>query len=110
MLRRSFLKVVVAATAALTASRLPGDTGPVRIGHAWVIVRDDVTGKTRQADWSKTPVWCNEPNWREVLQAGAQVQINRIDFGRMREGAVLTAIRLELDYPQGFKTDIVVPC
>lgn len=104
MLRRSFLKIAVAATAALTAAKLPaGDAGPVRIGYAWLIMKDDVTGEARQADWSRTPVRCNEQNWQEVLQAGAQIQINRIDFGRVREAGMYTAIKLELDYPQGDK-------
>lgn len=112
MLRRTFLKAVVAATGAAAAAKLPAfpaltgierdilPAGPVQMGHAWLMREGRINPDDWVlAEWSKTPIWCNDPNWRENMRAGAQIRIGEVDFGCVQETANYVAVLVILDPP-----------
>ena len=92
MLRRTFLKAVIAATAAKFLPSRLANAEPIQIGYAH-LVKD--TGEIAQ--WSKTPIWTKSRDWRQRLSYGESLQFDSIEFGRMKEAMTCSAIRIELE-------------
>lgn len=95
MLRRTFLKAVIAATGAAAAAKLlPAHTKgaePIQIGHAYMV--KDTGEVVRQ---SKTPVWVMHTDWKQRLLAGGIVQIQSFSFESLPT-ATYSAVQVEAD-------------